>query len=181
MSQLKTILGTVVVGVVAYVVATPYITVYQMKEAAEKHDAVALSEHIDFPSVRQSLKDQMNASIAQKMGTDFNQKDSFLGTLGKQVGGVLVDQVVEVYVTPSGIRQLMVGEKPKVISVEVPASESADKPEPSEKPLSHSSMHYTALDRFVVNHKNKQGKEAQFVLHRQGMQWKLAEILLPQE
>lgn len=37
------------------------------------------------------------------------------------------------------------------------------------------------VDRFVVNHKNKQGKEAQFVLHRQGLQWKLAEMLLPQE
>jgi hypothetical protein len=181
MSKVKAILGALVVGVVAYGVAAPYITVYQIKEAAEKRDAVALSEHIDFPSVRQSLKDQMNASIAQKIGSDQAMQDSFLGSLGKQVGGLFVDKVVEVYVTPSGIRQLMLGEKPKVLEVEVPAAESGEKPEPSEKPLSHSSMRYVSLDRFVVYHKNKAGKEAQFVLHRQGIQWKLSEIVLPQE
>lgn len=181
MSKVKAILGTVVVGVVAYVVATPYITVYQIKEAAEKRDAVALSRHIDFPSVRQSLKDQMNASISKKIGGDENAKDNFLATLGKEIGGMFVDKVVEVYVTTSGIRQLMVGEKPEVIEVDVPASESSDKPEPTEKPLSHSSMSYESFDRFVVHHKNKAGKEGQFVLHRQGIQWKLSEIILPQE
>ena len=53
------IIGIVGALFAIYVAAAPYITVYQMKSAAESRDGEALSEHIEFPSVRQSLKDQM--------------------------------------------------------------------------------------------------------------------------
>ena len=63
----KVILGVVMLSAAAYIVAAPYITVYQMKTTAENHDGEALSEYIDFPSVRQSLKEQMNVMVTNKM------------------------------------------------------------------------------------------------------------------
>ena len=60
----KFILGIIVVIAVGYILATPYLTVYQMKIAAENQDGEALSEHIDFPVLRQNLKDQLNARLA---------------------------------------------------------------------------------------------------------------------
>jgi len=48
-----------------YVVTAPYITVHQIGDAAKRQDGEALSEHIDFPSVRQSFKDQANAAFAK--------------------------------------------------------------------------------------------------------------------
>lgn len=73
--------GKVALGIAAglfaiYVAAAPYITVYQMKSAAEDHDGEALSVHIEFPSVRQSLKDQMNAMFSKRMAEDAEMKDS---------------------------------------------------------------------------------------------------------
>ncbi|MEZ5436438.1 MAG: DUF2939 domain-containing protein [Pseudomonadales bacterium] len=54
----KALAGLAVFLVAAYVFALPYITVHQIRQAVEMRDSVALSEHIDFPSVRLSLKDQ---------------------------------------------------------------------------------------------------------------------------
>ena len=61
---------------VIYLIAAPYITVYQMKAAAEQHDGEALSEQIDFDSLRQSLKDQFNVMLAKNMAQDEDLKDS---------------------------------------------------------------------------------------------------------
>lgn len=54
MSRSKIGVGIVAVIFAIYVVAAPYITVHQMKEAAKRRDGESLSEYIDFPSVRQS-------------------------------------------------------------------------------------------------------------------------------
>jgi len=162
-----------VVGVLfaLYFAAAPYITVHQMKSAAESHDGEALSEHIEFPSVRQSLKDQMNAMIMKEMAKD-KIKDSTFAVLGGAFAGVVVDKIVEAYVTPAGITQLMAGEKPK--------SSKGREPDGSfrRKPLSDSSMSYESLDKFVVKVKGVPGEERRFVLRRRGIGWKLTEIII---
>jgi hypothetical protein len=59
----KTKIGVVVSALVflaAYLFISPWLTVHQMRSAAELRNAEALAEHVDFPSLRQSLKDQLN-------------------------------------------------------------------------------------------------------------------------
>lgn len=163
-----------VVGVLfaIYIAAAPYITVHQMKSAAESHDGEALSEHIDFPSVRQSLKDQMNAMFMKEMAKD-EMKDNPFAALGAAFAGVMVDKMVEAYVTPAGITQLMAGEKPK------PSEGRESDGSSRRKPLSDSSMSYESLDKFVVKVKGGTGEEGRFVLRRRGIGWKLTEIIIP--
>lgn len=160
-----------------YVVAAPYITVHQMKSAAENHDGEALSEHIEFPSVRQSLKDQMNAMFAKKMAEDEGMKGNPFAALGAAFAGVMVDQVVDAYVTPAGITQLMAGEKPK------PGTDQASDGSGSSnsKPLANASMSYESLDKFVVRVKGDDGEEGKFILRRRGLGWKLTDIIFPLE
>jgi len=160
-----------------YMVAAPFITVYQMKSAAENHDGEALSEHIEFPSVRQSLKDQMNVMFAKKMGEDEEMKDNPFAVLGAAFAGVMVDKMVDAYVTPAGITQLMAGEKPQ------PGAEQSDDSAGSaeRKPLADASMSYESLDKFVVKVKDADGGDGKFVLRRQGIGWKLTEIIIPFE
>jgi len=155
-----------------YVAAAPYITVYQMKSAAESHNGEALSEHIEFPSVRQSLKDQMNAMFMKEMAKD-EMKDNPFAALGAAFAGVMVDKMVEAYVTPAGITQLMAGEKPK------PAQGGESGGGSGRKPLSDASMSYESLDKFVVKVKGGTGEEGKFVLRRRGIGWKLTEIIVP--
>jgi hypothetical protein len=174
--------GKVAVGVAAglfviYVAAAPYITVYKMKSAAKDYDGEALSEHIEFPSVRQSLKDQMNAMFAKKMAEDEEMKDNPFAAVGAAFAGMMVDKMVDAYVTPVGITQLMAGEKPH--PREDSGGESSNSPD--RKPLSDASMSYESLDKFVVKVKGDDGDEAKFVLRRRGIDWKLTDIVIPLE
>jgi hypothetical protein len=157
-----------------YIAAAPYITVHQMKSAAESRDGEALSEHIEFPSVRQSLKDQMNAMFMKEMAKD-EMKDNPFAVLGAAFAGVMVDKMVEAYVTPAGITQLMSGEKPK--QVEGGGADSNS----TRKPLSDASMSYESMDKFIVKIKGNTGDEGKFVLRRRGIGWKLTEIIIPLE
>src|SRR6185436_6993869 len=93
-----------------YVAAAPYITVHQMKEAAKRRDGESLSEYIDFPSVRQSFKDQLNAKFAKAVSEDKEMRDSAFMPLGMAFAGVVIDKMIDVYITPAGITQLMAGE-----------------------------------------------------------------------
>jgi TonB family protein len=157
-----------------YVVASPYITVHQMKSAAESYSGEELSEHIEFPSVRQSLKDQMNAMLVKEMAKG-EMKDSPFAALGAAFAWLMVDKIVDTYVTPAGITQLMAGKTPQPTEGGKSGGSSA------RKPLSDASMSYESLNKFVVKVKGDNGEEGKFVLRRRGMSWKLTEIIVAPE
>ncbi len=168
----KKIIAVVGVLFAGYVATAPYITVHQMKSAAESQDGEALSEYIEFPSVRQSLKDQMNAMFMKEMAKE-KTKDNPFSALGAAFGGVIVEKMVDAYVTPAGISQLMAGEKPKSTEEGGPYSSFG------REPLTDASMSYESVDKFVVKVKGGTGEEGKFVLRRRGIGWKLTEIIVP--
>ena len=154
-----------------YVAAAPYIAVHQMKSAAESRDGEALSEYIEFPSVRQSLKDQMNAVFMKEMTNELEGNP--FAAVGAAFAGMMVDKLVDAFVTPAGITQLMLGEKPNQTESEESAGDSA------REPFANASMSYESLSKFVVTVKGDTGDEGKFVLRRRGIGWKLTEILAP--
>lgn len=166
-------IGVVVIGLLGtYLAAAPYISVYRMKAAAEKHDGAALSEFIEFPSVRQSLKDQLNANLAQEMAADKDMADNPFAAIGSALAGTLAEKMVDAYVTPAGITRLMSGENPKPSSSGLSNSER--------DPFSDASMGYQSFDKFAVTVKEDDGKDIKFVLSRRGIGWKLTDIIVPQ-
>lgn len=154
-----------------YVVAAPYITVHQMKSAAESRDGEALSEYIEFPSVRQSFKDQMNAVFMKEMTSELEGNP--FAAVGVAFAGLMVDKMVDTFVTPAGITQLMSGEKPDV------AQDSKAEGGAAREPFANTSMSYESLSKFVVTVKGDNGDEGKFILRRRGIGWKLTEILIP--
>ena len=160
-----------------YVVAAPFFTVYQIQSAAEKNDGDALSEHIDFPSVRQSLKDQLNVMLAKGIVADEDMRDNPFAALGTAFAGVMVDKMVDTYVTPAGISQLMAGKNPQSGPEQGGDSDSSSE----RKPLENASMSYESIDKFVVKVEGADGGEGKFVLRRQGINWKITEVIIPLE
>jgi hypothetical protein len=160
---------------ILYVAVAPYITIYQMKSAAQSRDGEALSEYIEFPSVRQSLKDQMNAMLGKRMAEDEKMKNNPFAVMGAAFAGVMIDKMVDAYVTPAGITQLMAGEKPQ------PRAEQGDSGagKTERRPLSDASMSYESFDKFVVKVNVEDGGESKFVLRRRGIGWKLTDIVIP--
>jgi hypothetical protein len=104
-------------------------------------------------------------------------KDNPFAALGAVFAGMMVDKLVDSYVTPAAITQLMAGEKPQPT-----AGQSEETPNSSSrKPLADASMSYESLDKFVVRVKGNDGGEGKFVLRRRGLSWKLTEIIAPLE
>ena len=74
----------VVVAVAAYWYWSPLLVVHQMKEAVRVHDVAAFNSHVDFPALRENMKD----NIAGK------PSDDALSGFGRLLGGVVVDALV---------------------------------------------------------------------------------------
>ena len=161
--------GVLLVGLF---IAAPYFTVHQMRTAARDHDGEAFSEYVDFPSVRQSLKDQVNAAFLADMESD-KMADNPFAVMSAAFAGVIVDRLVEAYVTPAGISRLMSGE----------SVDASDKDQASNNfgsnPWSNATMSYESLNKFVVTVNAGTDNEGRFILRRRGIGWKLTEILIP--
>lgn len=166
----------VVVGLLAVgIAAQPYMTVRQLRAAAERRDGAAFSEFIDFPSVRQSLKDQINAAFLREMTKDGGAQQNGAAVLGA-IGGVIVDRAaeafLEAYVTPAGITQMMAGNQ-----------SDSDGHDTDDKigcqPMAGGSMSYESLNKFVVSAGGDVGRECGIVLRRQGIGWKVTEFIIP--
>jgi hypothetical protein len=163
----------VLLGVAAlYFVLSPFLTVYQMRSAAEQRDGETLAEHIEFPSVRQDLKDQLNLALGMSMAEEV--EDNPFAVLGGLLGGVIIDKVVDAYVTPAGITQLMKGEVPEEAS-----TGDGSTSEPHERPFEGARYRYDAWDKFSVTMTDEDDDEVKFVLRRRGIGWKLTGIKLP--
>lgn len=180
MSKPKWIIALALLALaLAYVVATPWITVYRMKTAIEQHDAPALAAHIDLPSVRQSLKDQINGRVQRDLSGGSGTAGNPLATFGTALAGLFVDKLVDATVTPAGIADLMEGAAPQLplpgAATEAPAPGTESS---AAEPLARASMGYTAWNRFVVTAKDRRGREQKFILERRRLGWQLTGVVL---
>jgi hypothetical protein len=85
----------------AYWYGSPFLAVRQLQTAAQEGDAEAFNAHVDYPKVRESLKGQFSAIVAQKLGTQDSSNP--LAALGSMIGLGLVNQLVDAMVRPETV------------------------------------------------------------------------------
>lgn len=163
----KLLLVAIVVLAISCFIAIPYITVHKIKVAVEKGDEELLLKHIDLPSVRQNLKDQIKTMLLRKMseeGSPFTPYD---------VPYVLelADRGIDTYVTPEGIAKIIRGRRLDL--KEYPQLEN----DPIGEPFRDARLSFRSPSEFVIVTRNEEGKEVHFVLRRQGIDWNLSEIV----
>ncbi len=154
-----------------YLAAAPYVTAYRLKAAAERHDADVLARLVDFPLLRQNLKDQMAHRVARELGADLDANP--LAALGVGLGGLLAEAAVDAYVTPEGVIELMRGR------VQYQAADGERPRRERTTPFAHVSMSYAGLNSFQIIVLDDTGPDRRFVLSRQGLHWRLTNIVLP--
>ncbi|SCK46512.1 Protein of unknown function [Variovorax sp. HW608] len=93
-------------GLAAYWYWSPFLAVRQLQTAARNGDAEEFNRHVDYPKVRESLKDQFSALVAQKLGTPQDAGNP-LAALGSMIGLGLVNQLVDVMVQPETVMAAM--------------------------------------------------------------------------
>jgi hypothetical protein len=92
----------ILLTIAAYWYGSPFLAVRQLQQAAQEGDAETFNAHVDYPKLRDSLKFQLSALIAQKMGTPPDSGNP-LAALGNLIGQRLVDQLVEAMVRPETV------------------------------------------------------------------------------
>lgn len=100
---LKFSLLALILMVLAWAYASPYWVLHQIKQAADQNDSEKISSFIDYPSVRDSLKRQIQTQMDSKINTQGNDALSKLGSL---FASSMADQLVDTLVTPEAMTLL---------------------------------------------------------------------------
>lgn len=170
----------VLVAIAGYVVAGPYLTVRAIRAAIEEQDASALSRQVDFPALRASLKAQLLDAMVRGAGADV--QENVLGAFALTMASGLVNGTVDAMVTPTGLAGVMEGRKVwrnTRDSFTRPATDAQGQPAAPPAPLHDAKYRYESTSRFTATVVDESGKPLVFVLRRDGLRWKLADIRLP--
>ncbi len=102
----KWLLGIAVVVAAGWIV-WPYYAVYDLAIAVREGDVSTLEARVAWDSVRQGLRGDLNALLLQKFSSDAKADTSSGGALGTDLavmlGPVIVDRMVDSYVTPQAV------------------------------------------------------------------------------
>src|SRR5580700_10057533 len=95
-------------AIAAYWYWSPFLVVHQLQLAAQNRDADALNEHVDYPKLRESIKNQYSDRLADRFG-HFADSDNDFATigaaLGSMIGKAVVSPIVDALVRPDAIMQ----------------------------------------------------------------------------
>ncbi|KGQ20310.1 putative secreted protein [Lysobacter dokdonensis DS-58] len=173
----------VVLLVFAWVAAGPYMTIRAIQHAVQAQDAGELAEQVDFPALRASLKAQMVDEMVRQAGPDV-QSNPF-GAIALTMATGVVNGLVDGMVNAGGLTAVMQGRrlwKNSKDSFERPPLDGNGEPLPAaepKKPLEDAVLRYESTSRFTATIQDDQGKPVVFVLKRDGLRWRLADIRLP--
>jgi hypothetical protein len=146
----------------------PYFTLNNISKATEHRNAEALSQEINFPELRVSIKANIKSQILKQTAKDSTTKSPELTpTLVEKI----VDPIVDELITPAGIEKLMLD---KVPEAKIDLSYLG-----TDLNKSNVTMGYESLDRFVIHITDKvdRTKDVSLILKRDGLlAWKLSAI-----
>jgi hypothetical protein len=175
----KLVVGLVIAALAAVAVAwaaAPILTAQALIRAAKAGDADKVEQLVDFPALRQSLKDELNAELIARMRKDPRVAESGLGGLGMILAPMLLSGAVDTVVTPEVVSQM-------VTTAEAPDPTRRQPPEPGDaqdggKDI-HQSWGYRDLNHFAVTltDRDQPDQRLALILERRGaFAWKLAAV-----
>ncbi|WP_171047493.1 DUF2939 domain-containing protein [Candidatus Accumulibacter phosphatis] len=166
------ITGFLLVSMIGYVAAGPFLTLHAIRSDLVDQDSDALAEHIDFPVLRRNLKEQINT---QMMGKTEILKDHPLNILAMGVATQMADRFVDLLVTPDHLVQIIEGKK-RLQNAPVSQEERIAR---KQKLFKNARTTYDSFSRFSVWIPNDQGEDIRLVFARSGLSWKLVNLIAP--
>ncbi|MGB0541747.1 MAG: DUF2939 domain-containing protein [Hyphomicrobiales bacterium] len=152
----------------------PFLALYSIKESIEAKDSNQLSKNIYFPELRANLKDQINLSFSDSINKRLN--DNPLRFLAEGLADIVVDETLDVFLTPDGLGRLMDGEDPSSI---IRNNKKSEKKDSGVEVLESIEFKYQSINRFIVFINTVNKKQIRLHLDRFGIRWKLVNVILP--
>jgi hypothetical protein len=197
------LLVIVAMAVLGYSYASPYLALNRLKRAADARDAQTVSEYVDYPALRESLKEQVSGLLTKKL--EARASGNPLAALGAMIGAALIGPLVDAYATPDGVAALLNGmpprgdptQRPPVPQDTVanapaspanstpaattptpapPVAQTADASTPPQPP--QTTAGYRGINEFVITYQHGVGDTRySAILRREGLfSWKLAAV-----
>lgn len=178
----KAAIVAVAVAVPAYWYWSPYVAMHSMKAAAKAKDADAFNAYVDYPKLRESLKGQFSAMMAdtmQQAGRGGSDMEKAGASLGAMLGMALADRFIDAMVRPEFVMKAMSEAKLEAPGASKPAEGASDKPRDVRWTVERK-----GTDRVIAygadDVQEPTAKQVGFVFDRSGFAaWKLSEIRLP--
>jgi hypothetical protein len=173
-------LSALLLVVAGYLYASPYLLPGEIKRAALQEDADRLTQLIDFPQVRESLKSDFKASMVEYMAVEAEKMEDnpFAAGFAAMAMGMitnLIDTAIDGFVSPHGLIKLAKGD----------GSEKQVAP-PLFAPLIPSRMsdeqftvkaEYLAFDRFRYTAADRDGAATWLInMRRRGLGWQVTSV-----
>lgn len=174
----KLVVGLAAAAIAVFAIAwaaAPVFAAQALIRAAKAGDADRIEQLVDFPALRESLKDELTAELAAHMRRDPRMADSTLGGLGMMLAPMLLSGAIDATVTPEVVAQM-------VTTAEAPNPTVRDEPEPgdaSDGDDIHQAWGYRDLNAFAVTLTDRDHPDQRLalILERRGLfKWQLAAV-----
>jgi len=170
-------IAALIVFLVAVYVAYPYFALYRLGEALRAQDLDAVEGKVDWPRVRQGIKEDVNAALLARFKPDDANP---LAGLGVALAGKLAGPVVDATVTPAGLVAVANADRPTLATLvtQIYVSAPADRVLPR---LIHSAFVGVATFDATVMPRGATLDDGaiQLRLELEGGYWMLTRIRLP--
>ena len=156
------ILGVILL-LIGYLCASPYIAVYQIKNAFAQGDVDKVSAYLDIPSVKDSLREPFFYYVSGRIKAKHQDKLSGDGIQRQITERQIANKILDDWFSPVGIKEMI----------------QDYSPEPGTQPLDYS-MGYLSFNRFAVLLKFEGEKSIHVLvsMHREGLSWSVKAIKL---
>ena len=168
------LIATVAMAVWFY--RAPHRTVDRIHAALKQTDTNSLARDIDFPVVQASLNEQITFIVTNRMAADAAGQP--VSPIAAAVAGGIVKFLVAQNITPAGLCNLLTGQAALGAK-----KEKARTPDYAElyHAFAEADRGYRSSSQFVVTMTGRKGETTHLVLSRDGLRWKLVNIVLPLE
>ena len=168
----------VLVALAGWIAAGPYMAINGIRQAVQSRDIRGLERHVDYPMLRANVKAQIEDRIAREIGRRFGNQAA--GSAASSVAGMLSDSAVDAMVSPAGIAILLQGRSllERARGNVDPDGGMTGGPTPYD-PLKGAKTRFVSPSRFIATVQSADGQPVDFVFDRQGLRWRLTDILLP--
>ena len=160
-----------ILAIIAYLFSALYST-HQIHKGIYYNDKALLKEYIEWNQLRENLKNYLNVNLLKETQKDEDFKN--LGGLGVLITGFaskIVDSILDTYVNSEGLSMLL---QKKQMARKLP------KPGFNTFFGGIKIMEFKNLSSFRIKH-NIDKQEISLLFLRTGIDWKITEIVLPED
>jgi hypothetical protein len=160
------------VAAAAWFYASPYLVL-----PADRGDAETVGEHVDFPALRQSVKEALRAHP--------DVRNNPLARFGLALSPSITDALVDALVSPENVRQMLRGRPPRVARSGGGHPRAGDRGGDAggggRRREASPELRYESWDRFLVTfpHPRRPQDAYTLVWQRRGLTWVLVGVRLP--